>query len=56
MEPDLFDPQDTAALLAIRSAHAHRALTPADWLAAFAAQGLLDESAATEPGELPLAA
>lgn len=43
MEADLFNPHDAAALFAIRAINAHHPLTPAEWLAAFAAQGLLDE-------------
>ena len=53
MEADLFDPHDAAALFAIRAINAHHPLTPAEWLAAFAAQGLLDEVDAALPLTAP---
>ena len=52
MDPDLFTPHDTAALLALRAIAVQRPMTPEDWLAAITAHGLLDEVDI----ELPLAA
>ena len=43
MEADLFSPQDTAALLAIRQAAAEGPMSVADVVEAFRAAGLLEE-------------
>jgi hypothetical protein len=50
METDLFSPQDAAALLSIRAARFHRALSPDELLAAFEAQGLMRDSGAAPAG------
>src|SRR5262249_15559053 len=49
MQAGLFTSQDVAALRARRALAAQRPLTPAEWAAAFAARGLLDEAPADRP-------
>jgi hypothetical protein len=44
MAPDLFTPQDAAALFSIRAANARRVMSQTELLAAFDTQGLLCET------------
>ncbi|MFL6698512.1 MAG: hypothetical protein ACJ8GJ_15215 [Vitreoscilla sp.] len=46
MDPDLFSPADTAALLAIRAVTANRPVSPLELQALFDARGLLAPPAA----------
>jgi len=49
MESDLFSPEDTAALLAIRAVIAHRNVSPAELRALFGSAGLGTVPSAVSP-------